>query len=85
VPADWKHAIITPIYKKGKRSDPGNYRPVSLTSVPCKVLESIIKDSIMEHLLSNKLINESQHGFMPNRSCTTNLIEFMDSVTENIL
>jgi hypothetical protein len=63
---------------------PGNYRPVSLTSVLCKVLESIIKDAIMTHLLQNKLLRDSQHGFMPNRSCTTNLIEFMDAVTESV-
>jgi Reverse transcriptase (RNA-dependent DNA polymerase) len=84
IPADWKTATVTPIFKKGKRSDPGNYRPVSLTSVPCKVLESIIKDNVMQHLLSNKLLKDSQHGFMPNRSCTTNLIEFMEPVTRNV-
>jgi hypothetical protein len=66
VPGDWTKAIIMPIFKKGKRADLGNYRPVSLTNVPCEILKSIIKDNIMEHLLRNKLINESQHGFMPN-------------------
>jgi Reverse transcriptase (RNA-dependent DNA polymerase) len=84
VPRDWKTATVTPIFKKGKRADPGNYRPVSLTSLPCKVLESIIKDNIMQHLLGNNLLKESQHGFMPNRSCTTNLIEFMEPVTKNV-
>jgi hypothetical protein len=67
--------------KKEIKIRQSNYRPVSLTSVPCKILESIIKDSLMKHLLSNNLLNASQHGFMPNRSCTTNLIEFMDTVT----
>jgi Reverse transcriptase (RNA-dependent DNA polymerase)/Endonuclease-reverse transcriptase len=84
VPADWKTATVTPIFKKGKRTDPSNYRPVSLTSVPCKILESIIKDNLMNHLLTNNLIRESQHGFMPNRSCATNLIEFMEVVTKNV-
>jgi Reverse transcriptase (RNA-dependent DNA polymerase) len=84
VPSDWKKAIVTPIFKKGKRTEPGNYRPVSLTSVPCKVLEAIIKDNVMSHLLANSLLKDSQHGFMPNRSCSTNLIEFMDKVTSNI-
>jgi Reverse transcriptase (RNA-dependent DNA polymerase) len=84
IPADWKTARVTPIFKKGKHTDPGNYRPVSLTSIPCKVLESLIKDNLMRHLLQNKLIRDSQHGFMPHRSCTTNLIEFMDTVTKNI-
>jgi hypothetical protein len=50
VPADWKKATVTPIYKKGQKSDPANYRPVSLTSIPCKVMETIIKEKIMTHL-----------------------------------
>ena len=46
LPHDWKTANIVPIYKKGDRADPNNYRPVSLTSVPRKLMESIIKDNI---------------------------------------
>ncbi len=84
VPADWRQANVTPIYKKGSKADPGNYRPVSLTSVCCKLLESIIKDSVMEHLLANSLIRDSQHGFMPNRSCTTNLLEFPELATKSV-
>jgi hypothetical protein len=82
VPSEWKTATVTPIFKKGTKGDPGNYRPVSLTSVPCKLLESVIKDKIMSHLLNNELIKDSQHGFMPGRSCSTNLVEFMDVVTK---
>jgi hypothetical protein len=74
VPSEWKTATVTPIFKKGTKGDPGNYRPVSLTSVPCKLLESVIKDKIMSHLLNNELIKDSQHGFMPGRSCSTNLV-----------
>ena len=81
VPDEWKQANVVPIYKKGSKSAPGNYRPVSLTSVCCKLMESIIKDDIMQHLDKNKLINASQHGFMPGRSCTTNLLEFLEKVT----
>jgi hypothetical protein len=81
VPADWKEATITPIFKKGSRAAPENYRPVSLTSVSCKLPESIIKDRIMNHLKRHRLIRKSQHGFMPGRSCTTNLLEFFDKVT----
>jgi hypothetical protein len=73
-----------PIYKKGAKSDPGNYRLVSLTSVPCKLLESIIKDKLIDHLLENSLIYDSQHGFMPGRSCTTNVVEFMDVITVRV-
>ena len=54
---------------------------MSLTSVPCKVLESIIKDNIVNHLLLNKLVIDSQHGFTKHKSCTTNILEFMEKVT----
>ena len=84
VPEDWKTANVTPIYKKGAKSDPGNYRPVSLTSVPCRILESIIKDELMKHLTDNKLIKDSQHGFMQGKSCSTNLVEFLEKVTKTV-
>ena len=84
VPVDWKTATVTPIFKKGTKGNPGNYRPVSLTSVPCKILESIVKDKVMNHLIKNKLIKSSQHGFMPGKSCATNLCQFMDKVTKAV-
>ena len=64
VPEDWKEANVTPIFKKGSKSVPGNYRPVSLTAVACKLMESLIRDDITKHLEANKLIKNSQHGFM---------------------
>ena len=82
VPKDWRHANVTPIFKKGTKGEPANYRPVSLTSIPCKLFEAILKDKIMSHLLENNLIKESQHGFMPGRSCATNLVLFLDKLTE---
>ena len=82
VPSDWKDAGVTPLFKKGKKSDPTNYRPVSLTSIVCKIMESIIKDEISEHLVKHSLIRPSQHGFMAGRSCLTNLLDFMEKVTE---
>ena len=81
VPEDWKLANVTPIFKKGSKSEPGNYRPVSLTSVCCKLMESIMRDAITSHLDLNKLINKSQHGFSKGRSCATNLLEFLEKVT----
>jgi hypothetical protein len=81
VPPDWKDANVTPIFKKGSKSAPGNYRPVSLTSVSCKLMESIIRDSVTEHLSSNNLIGKSQHGFLRGRSCVTNLLEFLEKAT----
>ncbi|KFO69572.1 RNA-directed DNA polymerase from mobile element jockey, partial [Cuculus canorus] len=56
VPLDWRLADVVPIYKKGCREDPGNYRPVSLTSVPGKVMEQVILSAIMKHMQENQVI-----------------------------
>ena len=82
VPSDWKVADIVPIFKKGDRNDPTNYRPVSLTSVPCKVMESLIKDSLKEFLEIKGTISGYQHGFMQGRSCLTNLLESLECWTQ---
>ena len=76
VPEEWKVADITPIFKKGDRECPANFRPISLTSIIGKMLEGIIVDRIVEHLESQNLILDSQHGFRRHRSCLTNLLEF---------
>ncbi|KAK4819410.1 hypothetical protein QYF61_003681 [Mycteria americana] len=81
VPADWRLANVTPIFKKGRKEDPGNYRPVSLTSVPGKLMEQIILSAITWHVEDNQGIKPSQHGFRKGRSCLTNLISFYDKVT----
>ena len=81
VPQDWRDANVTPIFKKGSKNNPSNYRPISLTSIPCKVMESIIKDGVVNYLLRYRLIKSSQHGFMSNKSCTTNLLEFLEKIT----
>jgi hypothetical protein len=81
LPTDWKKSNVVPIYKKGLRKIAENYRPVSLTSVPCKVFEGILRDVMMTHLLNNELISDAQHGFVPKRSCVTNLLEFLDFIT----
>ncbi|KAK4832922.1 hypothetical protein QYF61_026565 [Mycteria americana] len=78
VPADWKLANVMPTYKKGQKEDPGNYRTVSLTSVPGKVMEQIIWSAITQHVQDNQVIRPSHHGFMKGRSCLTNLISFCD-------
>ena len=84
VPADWRSANVTPIFKKGARTKQENYRPVSLTSIPCKIMESIVRDGLMAHLEENSLMNPSQHGFMPGKSCATNLLEFLEFVTQAV-
>ena len=82
VPIDWKRAHVTPIFKKGDKSYVGNYRPISLTCILCKVMESIIKDAIMLHLTTNQIISPSQHGFMARKSCLTNLLEYLELLTK---
>ena len=84
VPDDWRTANVSPIYKKGPKHSPGNYRPVSLTSVCCKMMESILKDDIVEHLARHKLIRATQHGFMQGKSCTSNLLYFLEKVTASV-
>ncbi|KAK4816200.1 hypothetical protein QYF61_012665 [Mycteria americana] len=81
VPADWRLANVTPIFKKGWKEDPGNYRPVSLISVPGKLMEQIILSAITRQVENNQEIKPSQNGFRKGRSCLTNLISFYDKVT----
>ena len=59
VPFEWKEANIIPLFKKGSRNKSVNYRPMSLTSVICKLLETIIRDHMMDFLIKHKLINPS--------------------------
>jgi hypothetical protein len=84
VPNLWKKANITPIHKSGNKNVMSNYRPVSLTSVVCKIMEKIVKDNIMTHLIKHQLITRNQHGFVKNKNCTTNLLEAMDYITHAI-
>ena len=84
VPEDCRLASVTPIYKKGCKEDPGNYRPVSLTSVPGKVIEQIVLRVITWHVRDNGGIRPSQQGFMKGRSSLTNLISFYDEVTHPV-
>ena len=82
VPQPWKDAHVTPLFKKGKKSSAGNYRPVSLTSIICKVMESLIRDHVIEHMTSNHLLSDYQHGFIHGRSCSTNLLAVLDAWSE---
>ena len=81
VPNDWRTALVTAIFKKGSRSDPGNYRPVSLTCIVSKLLESFVRDCLDNHMEKNQLYSNSQHGFRKGRSCQTQLLEWLMLVT----
>ena len=82
IPDEWRDSHITPIFKKGSRTDPGNYRPVNLTSGSCKGLETMVKEDTEKFLETNGLINKSQHGFRRGRSPQTNLIEFQEQTSK---
>ena len=70
LPEVWKDAHVTAIYKnKGDKSETNNYRPVSLTSVPCRLCEKTVRDIIMKHMTDNSLFSDSQYGFRNKRSC----------------
>ena len=82
VPFEWKEANIIPLFKKGSRNKSENYRPVSLTSVICKLLERLIKDHMVDFLVKHKLLNSSQHGFLKARPCLTNMLCFLEEITK---
>ena len=81
VPEDWRKANVTPIFKKGKKEDPGNYRLVSLTSIPQKTMEQLILDDTIKQVEEKKVIRSSQHGFTKGKSCLANLIAFYNGMT----
>ena len=68
VPDDWKKAKVSAIFKKGDKSQAGNYRPVSLTSLACKLLEKCVRGHIIKHMNINELFTPKQYGFMSGRS-----------------
>ena len=80
IPNDWKCANITPVFKKGSKSKPSNYRPISLTSQVAKILESIVRDTMQDFLLNHDIINPQQHGFRQGKSCFTNLLETFEDL-----
>ena len=84
LPEIWKIANVTPIHKKGPKHQVGNYRPISLTSILCKILERIIRDCLVDHMETNNLFTTHQHGFRKGRSCVTQLIEVMEDWTNEL-
>ena len=81
---DWREAIVTPVFKKGAKSKPENYRPISLTCILSKVLEHIIVSCIMNHLDNHNLFYPLQHGFRSKLSCETQLLTFTQEMFDSM-
>ena len=84
IPQDWRNAFVSPIFKKGAKNRAENYRPISLTSIVCKIMEKIIKESVLKHLLDNGLLSVKQFGFLSGRSTVTQLLKFLDKCAEHV-
>ena len=84
IPADWKKALVAPIFKKGARTCPANYRPISLTCIPCKILEHIIYSHIFKHLNAHNILCQEQHGFRKYHSCESQLITTIDDIATHV-
>lgn len=84
MPREWTHALVIPIFKKGDKYDPANYRPISLTCSLCKILEKIVVREMTPYLVENKVITLHQHGFLPRRSTATNLLECLNNWTKHL-
>ena len=83
VPKQWKEAIVIPVFKKGDRSSPKNYRPISQTSSFCRIFESILFKNILTHLNSNSLLSPHQFGFLPGRSTCSQLLNCLNKWYQN--
>ena len=85
LPQDWLCADVVPIYKgTGPISSPNNYRPVSLTVSSCKVMETCVKDQVLQYLLSNNLLSDHQQGFLPKRSTLKELLQCVNECITSV-
>ena len=80
LPSDWKKAQVCPLFKKGDKTEPSNYRPISLTCILCKVMEHIIASNLSTHLNKHNILYELQHWFREKRSCETQLIQLVEDL-----
>ena len=83
VPSDWQQANVVPIFNKGEKYKPSNYRPVSLTCICCKLLEHVVVGNIMTHLETNQISYDWQHGFRAKKSTETQLVTLIHELSKN--
>ena len=84
IPSDWKKAQVFPLFKKGNKQDPANYRPISLTCILCKTMEHIIASSLTKHFRQNNILYDLQHSFRDRRSCETQLLQLIEDLARNM-
>ena len=84
VPDEWRQANVSPVFKKGEKYYAANYRPVSLTCICCKTLEHILVSNINKHLALDSILADCQHGFRSQRSCETQLVQFVHDIISNL-
>jgi len=82
IPEDWKLANVTAVHKKSDKTIADNYRPISLTSIICKIMEGIISNALVNHMKTNKLFTNKQFGFLKGRSATLQLLNVIDEWTK---
>ena len=84
LPTAWKNAIIVPIYKKGDKSRACNYRPISLTSIVCKIMERVIYDTMQSYLRTHNLLSDNQHAYTSGKSCLSQLLTFTNNILSQV-
>lgn len=84
VPAEWKEAIILPLYKAGDRTDPNNFRPISILPVVGKLCEKIVCFQLTSYLSENNILCDEQHGFRPCRSTETAMLDTVSYLSSNM-
>ena len=84
LPSEWTKAQVCPLYKKGDKTDPANYRSISLACILCKVMEHVIASNISRHITQHNILFELQHGFREKHSCETQLIELVEDLARRL-